>query len=50
MSKIKFIDLDKNTYVFETLEQLIDVLKDEDYDITLKVKKKGKLKHKNFKL
>ncbi|MGL4801949.1 MAG: hypothetical protein ACRC18_06760 [Cetobacterium sp.] len=48
-AKIKFIDLGDGTYMFETLDQLVDMLKDE-YEVTLHIKEKGKLKNNILRL
>lgn len=49
MEKIKCIDLKDESYLFETLDQLVEMLKDE-YEVTLNIRKKGKLKQQIVKL
>lgn len=41
---MKELDLNGDIYVFETIEQLIDMLKDDNYRITLNVQEKGKIR------
>lgn len=40
---IKIIELAKESYIFETLDQLVEMLK-EDYELTLHIREKGKIK------
>ncbi|MGL5507904.1 MAG: hypothetical protein ACRDB0_08390 [Paraclostridium sp.] len=49
-SKLKVLDLESNgSYLFETLDQLVDMLKDE-YEVSLHIKEKGKLKKNIIRL
>ena len=41
---MKELDLNGEIYVFETIEQLVDMLKDDDYVITLNIRKIGKIR------
>lgn len=41
---MKFLDLEEGSYGFETLEQLIEMLKEDGYEVNLKIKKIGRLK------
>ena len=41
---MKSLDLDECSYMFETLEQLVEMLKDEGCKLTLNIKEKGKIK------
>lgn len=42
--KIRSFDIDENGYVFETIDQLVEMLKEDGYTIKLSIKKKGKIK------
>ncbi|MEW9093969.1 MAG: hypothetical protein AB2417_02705 [Clostridiaceae bacterium] len=42
--EIKSLNINGNEYLFETLEQLIELLKDDEYEVSLNFKKKGKLR------
>lgn len=42
--EIKFIELDEGNYMFETMEQLIEMLKEDGYIVDLKIRKIGRLK------
>ena len=47
---MKELDLNGEIYVFETIEQLVDMLKDDNYIITLNIRKIGKIKKTIVKL
>lgn len=42
--KYKSLELDDSEYIFETIEQLADMLKEDGYEVNLNFKKKGKFK------
>lgn len=42
--EIKSLNVDGNEYLFETLEQLIEMLKDKSYEVNLGIKKKGRIR------
>lgn len=46
----KELGLDDSLYMFDTLEELIDMLKDDDYECILTIRKKGKLKRIGIRL
>ena len=46
---IKTIELAKESYIFETLDQLVEMLK-EDYELTLHIREKGKIKKQIVRL
>ena len=48
--KIKSFDIDEDSYIFETLEQLIEMLKEDGYIVKLNIKKKGKVRGCTFKI
>lgn len=41
--KIKSLIINNNEYLFKTLEQLVEMLKDDNYEIKLDIRKKGKI-------
>ena len=43
-TQLKSLDINGDCYMFETLEQLIDMLKDNDYNVSLSISKKGKIR------
>lgn len=47
---IKSLDLDDCGYIFETIEELVDMLKDDDYECTLNIRKKGRIRTCRVKL
>lgn len=47
---MKTLDLDGEIYVFETLEQLVLMLKDAEYEIDLNIRRKGKIRKNVIKL
>ncbi|MBU5486427.1 hypothetical protein KQI86_19180 [Clostridium sp. MSJ-11] len=42
--EIKTLNIDGNEYLFLNLDQLIEILKDDDYEIKLDIKKKGNIR------
>lgn len=42
--KIKSFDIDKDSYVFETIDELVEMLKEDGYMVRLNIKKKNKIK------
>lgn len=42
--EIKSLNIDGDEYLFETLEQLIEMLKDNSYEVNLGIKKKGRIR------
>lgn len=46
---MKTLELKECDYLFETLDELVDMLKDE-YEVTLHIRKKGKFKKEVVKL
>ena len=42
--ELKSLNIDNNEYLFKSLEQLIGMLKDDNYKINLYIKKKGRIK------
>lgn len=40
---MKIVELNNENVIFETLDQLVEMLK-EDYEVTLHIRKKGKIK------
>lgn len=46
---MKQLRLDKEDYLFETLDQLVEMLKDE-YEVTLHIREKGKFKKQIVRL
>lgn len=47
---MKELNLNGEIYVFETIEQLVDILKDDNYIVTLNLRKIGKIKKTIVKL
>jgi hypothetical protein len=41
---MKSLQLEECSYIFETLEQLVEMLKDDDCKVALNIKEKGKIK------
>jgi hypothetical protein len=41
---MKSLNLDEESYMFETLEQLVEMLKEDEYIVDLKIKKAGERK------
>lgn len=41
---MKSLKLDEGSYMFETLEQLVEMLKEDEYKVDLKIRKTGRLK------
>jgi len=41
---MKSINIDDICYMFETMEQLVEMLKGEGYEVSLDIKKKGKIR------
>ncbi|MGL5718643.1 MAG: hypothetical protein ACRCX2_36905 [Paraclostridium sp.] len=48
--KIKYIDIGSDTYIFTTLEELAEMLKEEEYEVSLHIRKKRKIKRAIFRL
>jgi hypothetical protein len=42
--QLKSLDIDRDCYMFETLEQLVDILKEEGYNVSLNISKKGRIR------
>lgn len=42
IKKIKFFDIDKDSYAFETIDELVEMLKEDGYMVRLNIKKKIK--------
>lgn len=42
--ELKSLDIDGNEYIFESLEQLVEMLKDDNYEISLYINKKDKIR------
>lgn len=47
---MKLIDLDNESYMFETFDELIEMLKSDGYNLTLNIKENDKIKTKSIKL
>ncbi len=47
---MKILDFLKEMYMAETIDQLVEMLKQDNYEVTLNIKKKGKIKKHIVKL
>ncbi|MBY6778554.1 hypothetical protein HYH39_06300 [Clostridium botulinum] len=50
MPEVKALDIDDCCYMFETLEELVDMLKEDDYECILTIRKKRKIRRLGVKL
>lgn len=50
MELTKGIDIDDNYYMFETLDELVEMLKDDEYEVSLNIRKRGKMRRFEVKL
>lgn len=47
---MKSLDLDNESYMFETFDELIEMLKSDGYNLTLNIRENGNIKSKSIKL